>query len=667
MAAAVLFMAGLNQAHAAEVNAPEVYVLETVYVTADKLPAETETAKKASISVKDKIDAGQIKGIPDLLRDAAGFTVAFNPGAGTEVTVRGLSGERFLVAVNGNVQQNQGGLKYGRGLEWDMIPLANVQKIEIIRGASSAAYAGTWGGVVNIVTIEDNLRDETSVKFSYGDYATKKATFSNQGSDGAGRFSWSVAASQTDSDGYYRNNWRDDQDVNLNLQYRLNDEKKLSFSWTHGDKEEGVPIGNRPGLPNGYDPDYPATPPNRGILSGSYRTWDIDNYALHYATASTKLSLFQNEQYREEWFRTGSAASSLNRVWQSDLTNRGLNWEQELVHNRHKLTYGVQYQGLDYELITSGYQLTTGQPGVFVQDYWQAGSDVVVGLGARYDRFDIEMEPNQAGVSLQDFDENYAKLTPKLSVTKKLKQGENIFAGVSSVFRPPTAADYSRWGNPYFETWDSSSAAQRVANDLGIATRAEWQQALGVLEPESGWSYEIGWSKKADDRWGWRVTGFYNEIDDYIYNYFPSAITSGYSMQHITYNAQNAVIKGIELSADYVFNDRLSAVLAYTNQHGEKDGDWLDAGTEMSSIPEHTVNFGLRHQNGNLRTALDTRYVSERENLGGYVTSDLSFMLSYKKSAFSLSILNIFDKEYAEYEGWPMPGRTYSVSWQYKL
>ena len=94
-------------AQAAE--ATQEYNLETIYVIGKGEEQENEAQKKVSVNVRDKIDAGQINSVTDLLRDIAGFTIQSSPQAGTQVTMRGLSNDRFQVMINGNVLENQGG------------------------------------------------------------------------------------------------------------------------------------------------------------------------------------------------------------------------------------------------------------------------------------------------------------------------------------------------------------------------------------------------------------------------------------------------------------------------------------------------------------------------------------------------------------------------------
>lgn len=201
------------------------FALETIVVTDSKIVGEGETTKVTSLNVKDKIDAGQINSVTDLLQDVAGIVVSTNPQSGTTVTMRGMTNERLVVAINGNIIENQGGLYRGRALEWDSLPVSNVKKIEIIRGASSAQYGGTWGGVINIVTTDTPGENKTYLKSSVGSYGDRKYSISNQGTSKDGKISWSVSADKKESDGFYRNNFKNSHDTNFNVIYHFTDKK----------------------------------------------------------------------------------------------------------------------------------------------------------------------------------------------------------------------------------------------------------------------------------------------------------------------------------------------------------------------------------------------------------------------------------------------------------
>ncbi|MGL5512736.1 MAG: TonB-dependent receptor plug domain-containing protein, partial [Sporomusa sp.] len=225
-------------------DAPQDFMLETVIVTDSRIIAEGETTKVTSLNVRDKIDAGQINSITDLLQDVPGIIVMTSPQAGTTVSMRGMTNDRLLVAINGNVIENQGNLYQGRALEWDSLPVSNVKKIEIIRGASSVQYGGTWGGIINIITVDSPGEVKSYLKSSAGSYGDRKYSITNQGTSEDGKFSWTVNANKKESDGFYRNNFKKSHDVNLNMTYNFSEEQKLSLAIFDGYRKEGTLVGN---------------------------------------------------------------------------------------------------------------------------------------------------------------------------------------------------------------------------------------------------------------------------------------------------------------------------------------------------------------------------------------------------------------------------------------
>lgn len=629
------------QAGVEDTVAPKIYDMEEIYVTGEKVTAEESgTIRKTVINVKEKVDAGQINSVGDLLRDVAGITVQSTAG-GARVAMRGLSDDRFAVAINGNIQTKMtvpGSAAYRYNLEWDTIPVSNIHKIEVIRGASSAAYFGTWGGVINIITLQKPGENHTDLKLSSGSFDTQKYSIMNQGSTADGRFSWTVNAGKHETAGYNINTWQNSEDSSANFNYQFKDQENLAFSWAHNHKEQGVE-------------NFP----------GKYDEWNTNDYSLKYSIDSTELRLFQNE-------REYLTNQMLNKVTKRYMTNQGFNWQQTVHINNHDITYGLQEQSYDFDF--SPATMKTKLNGLFIQDNWQVKPDITIGLGTRYDSFTVDLDStlnpltNRKG---NPYSGSSSQLSPKISITKAINANEEIFASASSVYRPPNVGEYFYWAYVYCEDWNSTSAAKKLANSCGITTQKEWQQTMGVLQPEKGWSYELGWRKQATNRLGWKVTGFYNSIDNYIYQSNPEAIQKGYTTNLFMRNIPHVAIKGVELSLDYAFNKRMSGTLSLTNQTATKDPDFFDSSTKLHSIPKNTLNINLKYKVGKVRTSLDTCYLGSHNGLGGFTTTDFSFAVDHKDSTTAFAIRNIFNKDYKDETGSSMPGINYSLSWQYKL
>src|SRR5881409_616508 len=91
-----------------------------------------------------------------------------------QVNIRGSSGfveglgSRVLLLVDG-VPPNQGDRG---GIDWDMVPLADVARVEVVKGAGSSLYgSAALGGVVNIITREIPIGFHARVRATGGAYA----------------------------------------------------------------------------------------------------------------------------------------------------------------------------------------------------------------------------------------------------------------------------------------------------------------------------------------------------------------------------------------------------------------------------------------------------------------------------------------------------------------
>jgi iron complex outermembrane receptor protein len=155
----------------------EEQTLEEIVVTATRYEEKTFSVP-ASVTVisEEDIRDSTAQTIPDLLRTAVGIHVNDITGNGRSFTVdlRGF-GEtaslNTLVLVDGR-RVNEPDLS---GVDWTVIPLERVERIEIIRGGSGSVLYGdnAAGGVINIITKEgDTLKGGGEI--ATGSYSTFK-------------------------------------------------------------------------------------------------------------------------------------------------------------------------------------------------------------------------------------------------------------------------------------------------------------------------------------------------------------------------------------------------------------------------------------------------------------------------------------------------------------
>lgn len=139
--------------------------LEQVVVTA------TRTQKKlkdipviTQVVTARQIEERGVSNIQDLLTQEVPGLNFQEVGYGTDIDIQGLGSKHILFLIDGEriAGENGGNIDYSR------INLYNVDRIEIVKGASSALYGSqAMGGVINIITRQAKKKVEVSAGVKY--------------------------------------------------------------------------------------------------------------------------------------------------------------------------------------------------------------------------------------------------------------------------------------------------------------------------------------------------------------------------------------------------------------------------------------------------------------------------------------------------------------------
>ena len=133
-------------------DSAKTYSLREVLITADRASL-TRTIEPSRVYQLSRYDLERANGgtLGEVMAGAPGtFVQEYGPGGGLQtLSLRGMDAEHTLILLNGipinNVQTGQSDLR--------MIPLAEVDEVEIARGGASAAYGtNPLGGIVSIKT-----------------------------------------------------------------------------------------------------------------------------------------------------------------------------------------------------------------------------------------------------------------------------------------------------------------------------------------------------------------------------------------------------------------------------------------------------------------------------------------------------------------------------------
>ena len=128
----------------------------------------------------DVIEAAEIEQstattVSDLIAQKTGIEFSRNggPGAVTSHFMRGQESKNYIMLVDGvRVHTNAIG-----SLLMPEISIAQVEKIEVLKGNASALYGeAAIGGIINIITKSDTLRDSGFVSTKHGSYNTSEVS-----------------------------------------------------------------------------------------------------------------------------------------------------------------------------------------------------------------------------------------------------------------------------------------------------------------------------------------------------------------------------------------------------------------------------------------------------------------------------------------------------------
>ncbi|KUJ72851.1 TonB-dependent siderophore receptor [Thiomicrospira sp. WB1] len=127
--------------------------LNNLVVTATDTDQQSDQITDTVIVIdRQEIERKQYQTLNDALQHQPGFSVKRSGGAGQQSStyLRGFSQDNLLILINGIEQTDPSGLS---GANLHLLQLANVERIEILKGAQSSVWGPNAAvGVINIIT-----------------------------------------------------------------------------------------------------------------------------------------------------------------------------------------------------------------------------------------------------------------------------------------------------------------------------------------------------------------------------------------------------------------------------------------------------------------------------------------------------------------------------------
>lgn len=715
-AALLAAMALLGVGSVSAADAVPMFALQGVTVTATR-QAESLKDVPANVQVitEKDIKLRNVQTASDAVAMATGVS-ASNSVEGT-VNLRGYNSKNILVLVDGQ-QMNTA---WDGDVDWNMIPVENIRKIEVVSGGQSALYGGrAVGGVINIIT-KSEKRDGVhgSAVVSYGSHATVKQAYAVHGKKD--KLSWGTFYESKQTNGWKSynvylsktkaanlttgakldstadggtiignrgNKYALSESYGFNLGYAFNDDQKLTYKYTHSI----------------YDWHYDGAESFTGKWKQEYT--DRHGKIKDLYTAATFLgdkgwrtynmhSLTYNDQRNKvhahlgyvDYTKDGSITPGTvdpNNNFDGSGTKKSYpskSWDFELnkrwTLGTHTILAGTSYgqdqfsqdvygkvadwKNWNSTVLSKAVEKHSGKDKIwalYLQDKWEFSSKWTAYLGGRYDHY-------------KKYDGFTQKVDTRLdTVTSSKSYGSSSY----SKFSPKLSLDYKWDDNTNLYVSYGKSFNPPILYQIyreGTSVLGNTIHSNPDLAPETIDNWEIGMKKKVGNKTDIHADVFYAKTTDAIQ--LVKLDDEGTDKKY--QNVGEAKTHGFEIAVSQKHSDNWTSYINYTWQTGKIDGD------KNYDIPRHLLHLGTTFHKDPWTVNVDGMFISDRTEagmIGGHFKSrDAYFLLNLntnyqfnKNFSMQFAIENVLDREYFDedistnhyYIG---DGRTFTLSARY--
>jgi iron complex outermembrane receptor protein len=618
---------------------------EQVIVTASKRQQSLEEVP-VSISVLDATAIAERNAvtIDDALRYIPGVNLT-----GFQVNIRGSSG--YSRGAGSRVLMLLDGIPFITGdsgeMNFESIPVNQVERIEVVKGASSALYgSNALGGVVNIITKPISETPETVLR-TYGGYYNNPSNGQWTWSDhrrflhgmsvsharAAGDLGMVFFASRQRDEGYRQNDARTRYNVYLKTREDFSALNSLTLTFGLLYQYGGQFLYWR-NLDSALLP--PALQQTDNIKSVRYFTSGLYNDVLSENALLTVKGI---------WYHTDWGFEAIHQLGRNESLADALEAEGTLtllLGEIHTLTLGLASRT---DIVTADlFGNHTGYGwALYGQDELKLAENLTVTVGARYDY-------QALGLS-----EPSGQLNPKAAIAFTPVSGTALRGSIGRGFRMPSVAEAFLTGE--------------VTNLTALPNTG--------LRPERSVSYEAGLSQSISD-WGkFDLAAFRTDFAELIE---AGLLVSSSNTPYIQWrNVTKARVQGFETSLSLALLQgglRLNAGYTYVSPEDLTTKDFL------KYRPRHVLTTNLQAHVGWCMAGADFRYISRVDRIDDelvelgiipdgdervpiYVTDarvGVDLGAAHLPFTLTLNVNNIFQRNYVELIGNLMPPRTYVLT-----
>lgn len=490
--------------------------------------------------------------LDEVLKEQTGVAIVNNIAGGSRsvgVQMQGFSSEYIMILVDGQplLGRNSGSLDLSR------IAVSTIERIELIKGASSCLYgADALGGAINIITKQGKVSPQVQAKFAAGSYAIIDATLEAETPFAKEKGTLSLSSNYYHSGGYNNNNQFITQGTTVPPFDNVALQGKITYKFNPQNK---VQLGGRWNNRNSL---------MRKTFSNSYHTTDKLN-ELDYA-----LYANYNHRFNAHWQAVTNYQFSNfdadSRIVIAD--NEATASQQRFVQRNHRLEQQFSYDR--GETINATFGL-----GLNKESMDQIGEFSAQNLGSYFAYLQanktLGKNTTLLGGLRYDYTENYGgKINPSLGINQRISEKFLVKAGFGTGFKTPDfKTRYHVFYNPsanYYvigtEVLKGTLDKMQAEGEISEIRSYLVNQLDKQLKAERSTSLNIGfeWSPKATIQ----ISGslFRHQIKDQI-NAIQVATASNRSIIYSYQNLPKAINKGFELSAFWQPLKALTVQLGY--------------------------------------------------------------------------------------------------------
>lgn len=636
-------------------------VMEVLDVYATPLHTSTiESALPVNVIAGDDLKLKQASTLGETLKNEVGVHSTFYGSVASSPIIRGLDGPRVLITQNGLDAGDASRVGPDHSVATET---STATQIEVLRGPATLFYgSGAIGGVVNIVDNRVPTSSDTVADWllQYNDVSNEKqGSFSVQtGNDNiavhldafwrdAGDY---VLPKDFDSHAHEEEEEAHEEEEEETQPTHLASSDSQSSGFTLGSSylfDQGFvgfsygTMSRDYGIPGHSHDDEAHEEESEGVEEGTKAEMEQDRFQLlsevNFEEGFIKqlASKFAYTDYQHQEIEDGAIGTTFK--------NKSLEMKADLYHQEYEGWQGawtLHYKHSDFEAIGEEAFAPPSKTDSFAVAWLEEKhyGDVLFQLGARVERVTIDADDTTIGFSDHDIEkvsfseQSFTPLSTSLGLVWDYQTGYNIGLSLAVSQRAPSAAELFSFGS-HIGTGTFEVGSMYNIEDEGDEIHVE----LSSQNPdiETSYSVDLTWRKFEGD-FGFVVSAFYNQINDYYYQQDTGLLFESDHDEHsvddeheeedglpiLVYQQDDVDMYGLEAEIFYQITGPLKASLF---------GDYINAqlsdGGNLPRIPPMRLGTSLQYQGNSYDGELSVNHYFEQDNIGSLETVTESYSM----------------------------------------